>query len=252
MSKIAMVTGATSGIGKASAYKFAELGYNLIVLGRRNERLEALKAEIEQKNNVKVLSICCDVRNREDVETALSGMDAEWKNIDILLNNAGLAAGMGRINDGDIEDWECMIDTNVKGLLYVSKIVSNFMKERGEGHIINLGSIAGKEVYLNGNVYCATKHAVDALSKAMRMDLLPYGIKVSQICPGAVETEFSMVRFKGDTAKAKAVYQGIDPLTANDIADTIIYMATAPKHVNIADVIIFPSAQGSSSLFERK
>lgn len=247
-----MVTGATSGIGKASAYKFAELGYNLIILGRRNERLTDLKAELESKSNVKVLSICCDVRNREDVEAAILGMDAEWQNIDILLNNAGLAAGMSKINDGDIEDWECMIDTNVKGLLYVSRIVSNLMKNRGEGHIINLGSIAGKEVYPNGNVYCATKHAVDALTKAMRIDLLPFGIKVSQICPGAVETEFSLVRFKGDKERAAAVYQGIDPLTANDIADTIVYMASAPKHVNIADVIIFPSAQGSSSLFERK
>lgn len=247
-----MVTGATSGIGRASACKFAELGYNLIILGRRTERLEELKAELELKNKVKVLSICCDVRNREDVENAISGMDAEWQNIDILLNNAGLAAGMGKINEGDLEDWECMIDTNVKGLLYVSRAVSNLMKNRGEGHIINLGSIAGKEVYLNGNVYCATKHAVDALSKAMRMDLLPYGIKVSQICPGAVETEFSLVRFKGDKERAAAVYQGIEPLTASDIADTIIYMASAPKHVNVADVIIFPSAQGSSSLFERK
>lgn len=252
MEKIAMVTGATSGIGEATAHKLAAAGYNLIITGRRAERLKQTAHRLADKYNVKVLDLVFDVREREAVETILSQLAPEWRDIDVLVNNAGLAVGLNRINDGVVDDWERMIDTNVKGLLYVTRIVSNFMKERGKGHIINLCSIAGKEVYLNGNVYCASKHAVDALTKGMRIDLLPYGIKVSQICPGAVETEFSLVRFKGDQEKADAVYKGFTPLTADDIADTITYMVTAPAHVNIADVVIFPAAQASSSVFEKK
>ncbi len=252
MKKTALITGATSGIGEATAHRLAASGYNLILTGRREDRLKSVAHRLSDKYGIEVLPLVFDVRSREEVERALANLSAEWREIDVLVNNAGLAVGMSRINEGEIEDWERMIDTNVKGLLYVSRIVSNYMKERGRGHIINICSIAGKEVYLNGNVYCASKHAVDALTKGMRLDLLPYGIKVAQICPGAVETEFSLVRFKGDRERADAVYKGFTPLTADDIADTIAYMVNAPAHVNIADVLILPLAQGSSSAFEKK
>lgn len=252
MKKTAMVTGATSGIGEATAHKLAAAGYDLIITGRREDRLMNVAHRLSDKYSVEVLPLVFDVRVRADVESILESMDRRWKDIDVLVNNAGLAVGLDRICDGVVDDWERMIDTNVKGLLYVSRVVSNFMKERGKGHIINICSIAGKEVYLNGNVYCASKHAVDALTKGMRLDLLPYGIKVAQICPGAVETEFSLVRFKGDEQRADNVYKGFTPLSSDDIADTILFMVTAPAHVNIADVVIFPSAQGSSSAFEKK
>ena len=251
MSKIAIVTGATSGIGEALAVMLAKDGYNLIITGRRAERLQELAKNLISEHNVKVLPLCFDVRSLESVEQYLGNLPQEWRNIDVLVNNAGLAVGLNPLNDGVIDDWERMIDTNVKGLLYVSKVISNIMIENKKGHIINLCSIAGKEVYSNGNVYCATKHAVDALTKGMRIDLLPYGIKVSQICPGAVETEFSVVRFKGDKERADNVYKGFEPLKAEDIADAIMYMVKLPAHVNINDMVIMPTAQANSSIFNK-
>lgn len=252
MKKIAMVTGATSGIGEATAHKLAAAGYDLIITGRRKERLMEVTHRLSDKYGVDILELVFDVRDRNEVEKALGNLDNRWKHIDVLVNNAGLAVGLDRINDGNTDDWERMIDTNVKGLLYVTRIVSNYMKDRSAGHIINICSIAGKEVYTGGNVYCASKHAVDALTRGMRLDLLPYGIKVSQICPGAVETEFSLVRFKGDKERADAVYKGFTPLSADDVADAVMFMVSAPAHVNIADVLILPSSQGSSSVFEKK
>ena len=251
MSKIAIVTGATSGIGEALAVMLAKEDYNLIITGRRAERLQELAKKLISEHNVKVLPLCFDVRSLESVEQYLGNLPQEWRNIDVLVNNAGLAVGLNPLNDGVIDDWERMIDTNVKGLLYVSKVISNIMIENKKGHIINLCSIAGKEVYSNGNVYCATKHAVDALTKGMRIDLLPYGIKVSQICPGAVETEFSVVRFKGDKERADNVYKGFEPLKAEDIADAIMYMVKLPAHVNINDMVIMPTAQANSSIFNK-
>ena len=251
MEKIAVVTGATAGIGEAVAIQLAKEGYNLVITGRREARLQELTKKLTADYGIKVLPLSFDVRSLESVEKYLGNLPQEWRNIDILVNNAGLAVGLNPINDGVIDDWERMIDTNVKGLLYVSRIVSNMMAANKKGHIINLCSIAGKEVYPNGNVYCATKHAVDALTKAMRIDLLPYGIKVSQICPGAVETEFSVVRFKGDKDRADNVYKGFEPLKAEDIADAIMYMVKLPPHVNINDMVIMPSAQANSSIFNK-
>lgn len=245
--KIAMITGATAGIGKATAIKFAEGGYHLIITGRRRERLFQLSGELKSKHGIEVLPLAFDVRNRKEVETTIATLPAEWQNVDVLLNNAGLASGLSTIQEGDIEDWEVMIDTNVKGLLYISRAVMPMMIQAGRGHIINLGSIAGKETYLKGNVYCATKHAVDSLTKAMRIDLLPHGIRVTGIHPGAVETEFSLVRYKGDVSKAKAIYQGFQPLMPEDIADVIYFAATRPPHVNINDLIIMPIAQANTS-----
>ena len=252
MSKIALVTGATAGIGEAVAVLLAKEGYDLIITGRRESRLQELAKRIVAERGVKVLPLSFDVRSLESVEKYLGNLPQEWRSIDVLVNNAGLAVGLNPINDGVIDDWERMIDTNIKGLLYVSKIVSNLMIENKKGHIINLCSIAGKEVYPNGNVYCASKHAVDALTKGMRIDLLPYGIKVSQICPGAVETEFSQVRFKGDNERAANVYKGFVPLSANDVADAIMYMVKCPLHVNINDMVIMPAAQANSSIFNKK
>ncbi len=249
--KTALITGASSGIGEATAHALAAAGYQLILTARRADRLHEVAENIKEKHQVEIKTLVFDIRNRTETEHAIESLPAEWKNIDLLINNAGLAAGLERINDGEVDNWERMIDTNIKGLLYISRIVTNIMKKRNTGHIINVGSIAGKESYLMGNVYCATKHAVDALSKGMRLDLLPYGIKVSQICPGAVETEFSIVRFNGDTERAASVYKGFRPLTATDIADTIAYMACAPAHINIADVTIFPSRQGSATIIEK-
>jgi 3-hydroxy acid dehydrogenase/malonic semialdehyde reductase len=245
MPKIVLITGATSGIGKACAAIFAREKYNLILTGRRAERLKALKQELEAQEGVNIVILCFDVSDKDAVSENLNNLPEDWKNIDILLNNAGLSQGLSAIQDGELSDWETMIDTNVKGLLYVSKIVSGWMITHKKGHIINLGSIAAKEVYPNGNVYCATKHAVDALNKAMRIDLLPYGIKVTGIHPGAVETEFSVVRFKGDEEKAKKVYEGYEPLKALDIAETIWFAASRPAHVNISDLLIMPTAQAS-------
>jgi NADP-dependent 3-hydroxy acid dehydrogenase YdfG len=243
---IALITGATAGIGKSTAYKLAENNYNLILTGRRKDRLDNIKNEIEKKYGVKVLTLCFDIRNKIECQNALNGLPDEWKQIDVLINNAGLAQGLATIPNGLEEDWDTMIDTNIKGLLYVTKIVSNWMINRKQGHIINVGSIAGKEVYPNGNVYCATKHAVDALSKAMRMELLPYNIRVSAIHPGMVETEFSLVRFKGNAERAKQTYQGLKPLTADDIADAIWWMINRPAHVNINEMIITPTAQANT------
>jgi hypothetical protein len=252
MAKIALITGATSGIGKAVALTMAAEGFDIIATGRRASLLSELAKDIETKYKVRVLPLSFDVRDSSQVEHYLGKLSDNWSDISLLVNNAGLAVGLSSLNSGIIDDWERMIDTNIKGLLYVSKIISNIMIKRGGGHIINIGSIAGKSVYPGGNVYCATKYAVDALSKGMMMDLFTHNIKVSQICPGAAETEFSQVRFKGDTEKAAAVYKGFTPLSAEDIADVVKYVALAPPHVNISDVVIMPAAQASVSLIHRK
>jgi NADP-dependent 3-hydroxy acid dehydrogenase YdfG len=252
MKKIALITGATSGIGKACAEKFAQNNYNLILTGRRAERLTKIKVDLEYKFSVKVLILNFDIRNHKEVVAATTSIPDEWRKIDVLLNNAGLAAGFVPIQSGSLADWEQMLDTNVKGLLYISKEIIPLMIERKKGHIINIGSIAGKEVYPKGNVYCASKYAVDALTKGMRIDLLEHGIKVSQIAPGPVETEFSIVRFKGDQKTADKVYDGFDPLRAEDIAEVCYYVTTLPAHVNINDLLIMPTAQASMTNFIRK
>lgn len=251
MSKIALITGATSGIGEATAMLLAKEGYNLIITGRREARLVELSRKLEQEG-VKVLSLSFDVRSQEQVDKYLGALTPEWSQIDLLINNAGLAVGLGTIDSGMVDDWERMLDTNVKGLLYVTRVISKLMITRQQGHIVNICSIAGKEVYPNGNVYCASKHAVDALTKGMRMDFVTHNIRVSQICPGAVETEFSQVRFKGDHERAANVYKGFTPLTAMDVADAILYMVKCPPHVNINDLVIMPTAQASSSVFNKK
>ncbi len=252
MNKIALITGATSGIGRAVADIFAENKYNLIVTGRRSERLQELKAALERQHGISVLALCFDVRNNDEVVRNIESLPVEWCNIDVLVNNAGLAVGLNHIQDGVLDDWERMIDTNIKGLLYVTRAVSPLMIARNSGHIVNICSIAGKEVYENGNVYCATKHAVDALSKAMRIDMLGHNIKVTNICPGAVETEFSIVRFKGDTLRAAGTYRGIEPLTGRDIAECIYFAVSLPQHVCINDMMIMPTAQADSRTFNRK
>jgi NADP-dependent 3-hydroxy acid dehydrogenase YdfG len=244
---IALITGATSGIGKSTAIEFAKHGYDLIITGRRQERLEELKSVLTKEYSIKVLNLRFDVRDEKQVEAAINSIPTEFKKIDVLVNNAGLAAGLSAIQDGKLAHWEQMIDTNVKGLLYVTKHISKILIENKKGHIINVGSIAGKEVYANGNVYCATKHAVDALNKGMRIDLLPHGIKVSSVNPGMVETEFSIVRFDGDEERAKKVYENIQPLKPEDIAETIYWMASRPAHVNINDVIIMPTIQANAT-----
>ncbi len=245
--KTALITGATSGIGRSTAKRLASIGYDVIITGRRKERLEALKKEIKTKYQTDVLALNFDVRKYEEVEKFLGHLEGKWKDIDVLVNNAGLAVGFGPINEGDPKDWDTMIDTNIKGLLYVSKVVMQNMIARQKGHIINIASVAGKEVYYHGNVYCATKHAVDALSKAMRIDLLPYNIKVTNIAPGMVDTEFSIVRYKGDKEKADRVYRGFEPLHADDIADAVEYVVTRPEHVTINDMLIMPTAQANTS-----
>lgn len=252
MNKIALITGATSGIGRAVADIFAENKYNLIVTGRRSERLQELKAALERQHGISVLALCFDVRDNDEVVRNIESLPVEWRNIDVLVNNAGLAVGLNHIQDGVLDDWERMIDTNIKGLLYVTRAVSPLMIARNSGHIVNICSIAGKEVYENGNVYCATKHAVDALSKAMRIDMLGHNIKVTNVCPGAVETEFSIVRFKGDTQRAAGTYRGIEPLTGRDIAECIYFAVSLPKHVCINDMMIMPTAQADSRTFNRK
>ncbi|MDD2513015.1 MAG: SDR family oxidoreductase [Proteiniphilum sp.] len=251
MSKIALITGATSGIGEAAAYKLAQEGTDLIVAGRREARLLQLKNKLEERN-VRVLPLCFDVRDETGVREALHSLPDEWTHIDILINNAGLAAGLSTLQEGDSDDWNRMIDTNVKGLLYVTRAVAPGMVARKSGHIINIGSIAGKEVYPGGNVYCATKHAVDALTKGMRIDLLPHGINVTQICPGAVETEFSIVRFHGDRARAARVYEGFESLVAEDIAECIRFVLSRPPHVNINDMVVMPTAQATATLFHKE
>ena len=245
MSKIILITGASSGFGKAIAEKFAAGGWNLILTARRKEKLAEVASAIESKYGVKTLSLIFDVQDKGAVFTHLNNLPAEWQAVDLLVNNAGLALGRDSFLDANLEDWETMIDTNVKGLLYTSKAVLPYLIKQ-QGHIINIGSTAGKEVYKDGNVYCASKHAVDAISKAQRIDLLPYKIKVSVIHPGAVETDFSLVRFKGDANKAAAVYAGYEPLKAEDVADTAWYVANVPKHVCINDVVMTCVAQANS------
>ncbi len=252
MAQIALITGATAGIGEACAQVFAQHNYNLIITGRREDRLETLAKELKTQFEIEVLTLTLDVRSKADVESQLSALPKAWKEVDVLINNAGLSQGLDPIHQGDTNDWDTMIDTNIKGLLYVTKVVSNWMVKRQTGHIVNLGSIAAKETYPNGNVYCATKHAVDSLNQAMRIDLLPYNIKVTGIHPGAVETEFSEVRFKGDAERAKKVYQGFEPLVAKDIADTIWFVVSRPAHVNINDLVIMPTAQASVMNINKK
>ena len=251
MSKIALITGATAGIGEACAQIFAANKYNLVLAARRQDRLEKMAEKITEQYGVMVKTLVLDVRERNAVAEKLNWLPAEWKQVDVLVNNAGLCLGLDPIDKGDITDWDTMFDTNVKGLLYVTKTVSAWMVEQRSGHIINLGSIAAKEVYPNGNVYCATKHAVDALSKGMRIDLLPYNIKVTAIHPGPAETEFSEVRFKGDKERAKKVYTGYQALTAADIADVIWFAVSRPAHVNINDLLIMPAAQATATIINR-
>lgn len=251
MTKIALITGATSGIGEATAILLAENGYDLILTGRRKERLEILSKKLESEKQRKTICLDFDIRDKSEVEKAFRKLSAEWLCIDVLINNAGLAAGLDTIQEGSLEDWEQMIDTNVKGLLYISKLVMPLMIKQKQGHIINIGSVAGKETYPKGNVYCATKHAVEAITKGMRIDLNPYGIKVGAICPGMVETEFSVVRLKDPNAN-RQVYKGLIPLQAVDIAETILFMITRPAHVNVADVLIFPTAQASATVVHKE
>lgn len=241
-----MITGATSGFGRAIAEKFAENGYNIIATGRREDRLEALKTSLEENYGIKVITSAFDVRNRTEVTEAVNELKAKVNSIDILVNNAGLASGMSTIDEGDMDDWDVMIDTNLKGLLYVTRQVMPLIKSSKAGHIINIGSTAGKTVYKNGNVYCATKFAVDALNQSMRIDLLPYGIKVTAINPGMAETEFSLVRFKGDAERAAAVYNDLQPLKAEDIANVAFYCATLPPHVCINDITMTCTNQANS------
>ena len=250
MKKTAFITGATSGIGKATAEIFAKNNIRLILCGRRMERLEQLQEKLKKLTEVTILQF--DVSKRIEVEKAINSIPEKFKQIDILINNAGNAHGLSTIQDGDIDDWDAMLDINVKGLLYVSKAIIPQMTKRNNGFIVNIGSIAAKDVYRNGNVYCASKHAVDALNKAMRIDLNKYNIRVSAIHPGAVETEFSDVRFKGDTEKAKSVYSGYKALQAEDIADIIHFVVTRPYHVNIEDLVVYPTAQATPTILNRE
>ncbi len=252
MKKIVLITGATSGIGLACARKFAKHNYCLILTGRRQKKLDSISRELSKKHKVEVQSLCFDIRNKAEVATAIDNLEEEQKQIDILINNAGLAVGFNPVQSGNTDDWERMIDTNIKGLLYISRKILPLMIARKKGHIINIGSIAGKEVYRNGNVYCATKHAVDALTKAMRIDTVQYGIKVTQIAPGAVETEFSIVRFKGDGDKAAGVYKGYEPLHPENVAEVVYFATTLPTHVNINDLVIMPMAQANATTFVKK
>ena len=252
MPKIVFITGATSGFGKACAEKFASEGYDLILNGRREERLIEIKSRLEKRFNIATCLLPFDVRDRKNVFEQVQNIPASWRSIDVLINNAGLALGREYFDEADIDDWDNMIDTNVKGLLYVSRAVIPFMIEHNKGHIINLGSIAGIEVYEKGNVYCGSKFAVNAISQSMRIDLLRHGIKITNIEPGAAETEFSMVRFKGDTDTAKQVYAGINPLTAEDVAGIIYYTTTLPKHVCINEIVVTCTQQANSIYFNRK
>jgi NADP-dependent 3-hydroxy acid dehydrogenase YdfG len=249
---IVFITGSTSGFGLASAYKFAANGYDVIINGRRKDRLQDVADDIEKKYNVAALQLPFDVRDENAVFSAIGGLPEKWKAIDVLVNNAGLAVGRDFFDEGNLDDWNTMIDTNIKGFLYVAKAVSQIMVKNKKGHIINMGSVAGKEVYEKGNVYCASKFAVDALSQSMRIDLLRHGIKVTAINPGAAETEFSLVRFKGDEATAKSIYNGIQPLIGEDIAEVIYYCASLPAHVCINDLSITCLQQASTIYFNRK
>ncbi|GGC03019.1 SDR family NAD(P)-dependent oxidoreductase [Dyadobacter sediminis] len=250
MSRIALITGATSGIGKATAEVFAKSGIDLILCGRRQEKLDEVSGTVSSQ--VRVTTLVFDVRDKGAVLAMIGSLPDEWKNIDILINNAGNAHGLGSLDEGDMEDWDAMIDGNVKGLLYVSKAVIPLMLERAKGHIVNISSIAGKQTYANGTVYCASKAAVEAVSEGMRLELTQHGIKVTNVAPGAVETEFSLVRFKGDESRAEKVYQGFDPLQAADIADAILYAVNAPARVTIADLTILASAQSAATVIYKK
>lgn len=249
---ITFITGASSGFGKACAEKFAANHYDLIICARRGDRLEKLKADLESAFGIKVIILVFDVRDKMDVEKQINTLSGTWKIIDVLINNAGLAAGRDLFQDGNIDDWETMIDTNLKGLMYVTKFLVGGMMERKSGHIINISSLAGLEVYKMGNIYCASKHAVTALSKGLRMDLLPYGIKVTNISPGLAETEFSIVRFKGDEAKAKNIYAGYDALKPEDVADVVFFAASRPAHVNLEEITILPTAQSDAGTVFKK
>ena len=249
---IAFITGASSGIGKACATLLAKNNYNLILPGRRQNLLSELKVNLESSYSIQCIAIKLDVRNRKEVESTIQNLPNEWQKINVLINNAGLAMGLSTIDKGNVDHWETMIDTNIKGLLYVTKNIIPLMLANNSGHIVNVGSIAGKEVYANGNVYCATKHAVDALNRSMRLDLSPYPIKVSAIHPGAVETEFSIVRFEGDKNRAKVVYEGFENLVADDVAEAVWFMLNRPQHVNINEMTIMPTAQPMAGVINRK
>ncbi len=249
--KIVLITGATAGIGKATANVFAKHGFNLILTGRRADRLEEIKSRLEKKYAIEVQTLIYDVQDRQQVKNAIESLSGKWKEVDILINNAGLALGADEFDKASIDDWEIMIDTNVKGLLYMSRIISPIMVEKGCGHIINVCSTAGHEVYPTGNVYCATKHAVDAITKAMRIDLVSKGVRVSQVSPGAVEeTEFSLVRYKGDQERAK-IYEDYNPLTSRDVGKAIYFIASQPKHVAIHDLVITGAQQASATIFDK-
>ncbi|MFT3827298.1 MAG: SDR family NAD(P)-dependent oxidoreductase [Chitinophagaceae bacterium] len=252
MRKTVLITGATSGFGKAFAQKFAANNYNVIITGRRTERLLALQQELESAHNIEVLTLTFDVQDKQAVTDAIASIPSSWKNIDVLINNAGLALGRDYFDEASLEDWDTMIDTNVKGLLYVTKAIVPFMAARKQGHIINLGSVAGKEVYEKGNGYCGTKYAVNALTQAMRIDLLRHKIKVTGIHPGAAETEFSVVRFKGDQQAADKIYEGFEPLKAEDVAEVAYYTTTLPPHVCINDLVITCTAQANSIYFYKE
>ncbi|HCA82260.1 MAG TPA: NAD(P)-dependent oxidoreductase [Flavobacteriales bacterium] len=249
--KTILITGATSGFGKAIATLFASNGWKIIITGRREERLLNLQEALRKKYGVEVLALNFDIRNRDLTLNELSNLPKEFANVDVLVNNAGLALGLSSIDEGDVDEWEQMIDTNVKGMLYAIRAIAPGMRARKSGHIINIGSTAGKEAYKNGNVYCATKHAVEAITKGTRADLLPYNVKVTSVCPGMAETEFSEVRFSGDTNRAKQVYQGFEPLRPEDIAEVVYFAATRPAHVCLNDVILTPTAQANSFYTER-
>jgi 3-hydroxy acid dehydrogenase / malonic semialdehyde reductase len=251
LDRIILITGASSGIGEACAHVFAESGARLILTARRSPRLEALKTQLQQQFNTEVLVLTFDVRDRPSITTALDSLPPEWQAIDILINNAGLSRGLDKLYEGDIQDWEEMIDTNVKGLLYMTRAIAPGMVARGRGHVINLGSIAGHETYPRGNVYCATKAAVRAISEGLKQDLLGTPVRVSSVDPGLVDTEFSQVRFHGDTERAKTVYADMVPLTAQDVAEVILFCATRPAHVNVSEVLVLPTDQSGATLVHR-
>ena len=250
--KIALITGATSGIGKACAEILAKEGCDVIITGRREDRLLELHHKITSVFKRKCLPLVFDIRQQDAIKNAITGLGSYWKNVDILINNAGLASGLSKLHEGDTDDWERMIDTNIKGLLYITREIVPGMVQRGHGDVVNIGSIAGREVYPNGNVYCGTKHAVDAITKGLRMDLINTPIRVSTVDPGMVETEFSIIRFHGDEDKAKNVYKGMQPLFAEDIADAVLFIVTRPQHVQIGEILILPTAQRAATMVSRK
>lgn len=252
MRPVAIITGASAGFGRATAIALARNSYDVVITGRRSEKLDKVEEEIRSRTDADVLSLSFDIRDREAVQSACGKLTGKWEAIDVLVNNAGLAAGLSSIHEGSVDDWEQMIDTNIKGLLYITRLITPGMVKREKGHIINIGSIAGKEAYEKGNVYNASKFAIDGLTQAMRIDLVEYGIKVSAINPGAAETEFSLIRFKGDEDKAAQVYEGYTPLYAEDIAEAVLFVVSRPPHVNIDDLLIMPTAQARSRKIKRK